>query len=119
MPGNVSQIRWVGHRLSRHQCTHRDRAGRRDRTYLGSVIVAAAPGATWTVWPNGHPVVSLASGRDIEVVAVASQRVASGAPSLRGVPRFWPSGFPTPAPSTGPQPASRIRSQPPWRHIQE
>lgn len=54
-------------------------------TYLGSVIVASVPGAVWTVWPNGHPVVTVASGREIDVVAFAANCVASGAPSLMSV----------------------------------
>lgn len=54
-------------------------------TYLGSVIVASVPGAVWTVWPNGHPVVTLAGGGEIDAVALTSERVASGQPSLTTV----------------------------------
>jgi SAM-dependent methyltransferase len=36
------------------------------------VIVATIAGARWRLWPNGHPVVRLASGRDLDVAAMAS-----------------------------------------------
>jgi hypothetical protein len=50
--------------------------------YLGTVIIASAVGARWRVWPNGHPVVRLASGHDVDVVAVGGDRVRQGAPRL-------------------------------------
>ena len=34
--------------------------------FLGSVIIATVPGARWRLWPNGHPVVRLSSGRDLD-----------------------------------------------------
>jgi hypothetical protein len=37
--------------------------------YLGTVIVRHRVGARWHVWPSGHPVVRLAPGRDLDVVA--------------------------------------------------
>jgi hypothetical protein len=37
--------------------------------YLGTVIVGHQPHARWHVWPNGHPVIRLASGRELDVVA--------------------------------------------------
>lgn len=42
--------------------------------YLGTVLVTNLPGARWHVWPNGHPVVRLASGRDVDVVAETTAR---------------------------------------------
>ena len=53
--------------------------------FLGSVIVATVAGARWRLWPNGHPVVRLASGRDLDVAAAASDRVSKGAPRLADV----------------------------------
>jgi Family of unknown function (DUF6278) len=53
--------------------------------FLGSVIVATVAGAHWRLWPNGHPVVYLASGRDLDVAATASDRVSKGAPRLADV----------------------------------
>ena len=53
--------------------------------FLGSVIVATVTGARWRLWPNGHPVVHLASGRDLDVAAMASDRVSKGAPRLADV----------------------------------
>jgi len=41
--------------------------------FLGTVIVATIAGAKWRLWPNGHPVVRLASGRDLDV-ATPGQR---------------------------------------------
>jgi Family of unknown function (DUF6278) len=53
--------------------------------FLGSVIVATVAGARWRLWPNGHPVVRLASGRDLDVAAMAGERVSKGAPRLADV----------------------------------
>jgi hypothetical protein len=50
--------------------------------YLGTVIVASVPGAHWRLWPNGHPVVHLSSGLDVDVVAIASNSVSQGSPLL-------------------------------------
>lgn len=49
--------------------------------YLGSVIVREIEGAHWRSWPNGQPVVRLADGRAVDVVALAARRL-SGGPSL-------------------------------------
>ena len=46
--------------------------------FLGSVIVATVAGARWRLWPNGHPVVRLASGRDLDVDTMANDRVSKG-----------------------------------------
>jgi Family of unknown function (DUF6278) len=53
--------------------------------FLGSVIVATVAGARWRLWPNGHPVVRLASGRDLDVAAMASDRMSKGTPRLADV----------------------------------
>jgi hypothetical protein len=53
--------------------------------FLGSVIVATVAGARWRLWRNGHPVVRLASGRDLDVAAMASDRVSKGTPLLADV----------------------------------
>ncbi len=53
--------------------------------FLGSVIVATVEGARWRLWPNGHPVVRLAPGRDLDVAAMASDRMSKGAPRLADV----------------------------------
>ncbi|MEE1941025.1 DUF6278 family protein [Streptomyces sp. TRM 70361] len=50
--------------------------------YLGTVIVRTVPGAAWQVWPNGRPVVRLASGREIDVVAAGHDWALSGSPEL-------------------------------------
>jgi Family of unknown function (DUF6278) len=53
--------------------------------FLGTVIVNNAAGARWRVWPNGHPVVVTASGRELDVVAVANRRFSTGGPRLADV----------------------------------
>ncbi|WP_030752027.1 DUF6278 family protein [Streptomyces sp. NRRL F-5135] len=53
--------------------------------YLGTVIVRTVPGAAWHVWPSGHPVVRLASGREIEVVEAGVEWAGTGAPELSQV----------------------------------
>ena len=49
---------------------------------LGAVMVENVPGASWVVWPNGHPVVRLATGRDVDVVAEVGLRLAGSGPGL-------------------------------------
>ena len=53
--------------------------------FLGTVIIATVPGARWRPWPNGHPVVRLPSNRDLDVVALAGDRVSKGAPLLADI----------------------------------
>jgi len=50
--------------------------------FAGTVIIGSVRGALWALWPNGHPVVRLAGGRHLDVVALAHDRVASGRPGL-------------------------------------
>lgn len=62
-----------------------DRLGNDAGLYLGTVIVRTVPGANWHVWPNGHPVVRLASGREIDPVAVGHGWAENGSPELSQV----------------------------------
>jgi Family of unknown function (DUF6278) len=50
--------------------------------YLGNIIVGNVRGARWTVLLNGHPVVGLASGRQIDVTELVDQRLRRGGRSL-------------------------------------
>lgn len=50
--------------------------------FLGTVIINSAAGARWWVWPNGHPAVLTASGRELDVVAMAGRRFSTGAARL-------------------------------------
>ncbi|EGX56455.1 hypothetical protein SZN_27751 [Streptomyces zinciresistens K42] len=50
--------------------------------YLGTVIVRTVPGSAWHLWPDGQPVVRLASGREFDVVAAGQEWAASGVPEL-------------------------------------
>lgn len=53
--------------------------------YLGTVIVRTVPGAVWHIWPGGHPVVRLASGREIQVVEAGLEWAVTGTPELAQV----------------------------------
>lgn len=53
--------------------------------YLGTVIVRTVRGASWHVWPGGHPVVRLASGREINVVEAGLDWAVQGSPELSQV----------------------------------
>lgn len=53
--------------------------------YLGTVIVRTVPGAAWHIWPGGHPVVRLVSGREIGVVEAGLDWAVNGAPELSHV----------------------------------
>ncbi|MFI2640738.1 DUF6278 family protein [Streptomyces sp. NPDC018610] len=50
--------------------------------YLGTVIVRTVAGAVWELWPNGHPVVRLLSGREFDVVEAGLAWADSGVPEL-------------------------------------
>ncbi|WP_217238998.1 DUF6278 family protein [Streptomyces sp. AC555_RSS877] len=50
--------------------------------YLGTVIVRTVPGAAWDLWPDGQPVIRLASGREFDVVAAGHEWAGSGVPEL-------------------------------------
>jgi hypothetical protein len=50
--------------------------------YLGTVIVRSIPGASWYVRRGGGPVVRLASGRELDVVAAGHEWAALGVPGL-------------------------------------
>lgn len=53
--------------------------------YLGTVLVRTVRGAAWHVWPGGHPVVRLPSGREIHVVESGLDWAVGGAPQLSQV----------------------------------
>lgn len=50
--------------------------------YLGHILAESVPGAHWVAWPNGHPVIRLASGRELDVFDVVRQRLEGRAKSL-------------------------------------
>ncbi|GAA2248687.1 hypothetical protein GCM10010145_15020 [Streptomyces ruber] len=53
--------------------------------YLGTVVVRTVPGAGWALRSGGQPVVRLASGREIDVVAAGHEWAVSGVPELSWV----------------------------------
>ncbi|MGW6981588.1 DUF6278 family protein [Streptomyces sp. NPDC054932] len=50
--------------------------------YLGTVIIRTIPGAGWRVWPNGQPVIRLASGRELNVIESGVSWAVTGSPEL-------------------------------------
>ncbi|SHM59148.1 DUF6278 family protein [Actinacidiphila paucisporea] len=59
-----------------------DRLGNGAGLYLGTVIVRTVPGARWDVWPNGRPIVRLATGREIDTVELGHTWAENGSPEL-------------------------------------
>jgi hypothetical protein len=53
--------------------------------YLGTVVVHTVPGAGWQIWPDGRPVVRLASGREIDTVELGHAWAENGSPELSQV----------------------------------
>jgi len=43
--------------------------------YLGNVILKHVADSQWHVWPNGHPVVALKSGRELDVTSMTNDRL--------------------------------------------
>ena len=54
-------------------------------TYLGNVIIKNIAGAQWKVWPNGHPVILLASAREMDVIAMVGDRLKNSHSSLTSI----------------------------------
>ncbi|GGQ21845.1 MULTISPECIES: DUF6278 family protein [Streptomyces] len=50
--------------------------------YLGTVIVRTVVGTAWKVWPNGQPVIRLASGRELNVIESGVSWAMTGSPEL-------------------------------------
>ncbi len=53
--------------------------------YLGTVVVRTVPGAAWHLAPDGRAVVTLANGREMDVVADGHAWADSGTPELSQV----------------------------------
>lgn len=62
-----------------------DELGNDAGLYLGTVIVRTVPGASWLILRGGHPVVRLASGREIDTVRIGLAWAESGSPELSQV----------------------------------
>jgi Family of unknown function (DUF6278) len=50
--------------------------------YVGTVIIKHVEGAHWRVWPNGHPVIRLRSGVELDVTQLTNNRLKHSEPSL-------------------------------------
>jgi Family of unknown function (DUF6278) len=50
--------------------------------YLGNVILGNVVGSRWHVWPNGHPVIALKTGRELDVTSLAHERLNRSGTSL-------------------------------------
>jgi hypothetical protein len=55
--------------------------------YLGTVLVRTVPGAAWHLWPEGGPVVRLASGLEVDVLEEGRSWAATGSPELAHI--YW------------------------------
>jgi Family of unknown function (DUF6278) len=53
--------------------------------YLGNLILNNVEGSRWRVWPNGHPVIALASGRELDVTALVGDRLLHSGPNLSSI----------------------------------
>jgi hypothetical protein len=53
--------------------------------FLGDVIFHEISNARWHVWPNGHPVIRLGNGRELDVTALTRERVRKGRPHLNTI----------------------------------
>jgi len=53
--------------------------------HLGNVIIKNVVGAHWKVWPSGHPVIVLATGRDMDVIAMVDDRLKNSGSSLTSI----------------------------------
>lgn len=43
--------------------------------YLGTVVIKNVEGGRWRVWPNGHPVIRLLSGKELDVTRIVNDRL--------------------------------------------
>lgn len=50
--------------------------------FLGDVLLHEVNGSRWHIWPNGHPVIRLKGGQEIDVTAQARTRADEGQPRL-------------------------------------
>jgi hypothetical protein len=50
--------------------------------YLGTVVIRNLEGSRWQVWPNGHPIVRLNSGRELDVTRLSNDRLHHLGPGL-------------------------------------
>ena len=50
--------------------------------HLGNVIITNVAGSKWKVWPNGHPVIVLASASELDVIALVNERLKNTDSSL-------------------------------------
>lgn len=53
--------------------------------YIGNVILGNVVGSRWRVWPNGHPVVVLETGRELDVTSMVNDRLNRSGSSLPSI----------------------------------
>jgi hypothetical protein len=74
-PASLAAIdRALGHRRDEAMPVLENEAG----LYLGAVMVRNLRHFRWHVWPNGHPVLQLSSGRTFDVVALVNRQASTG-----------------------------------------
>ncbi|HVB70145.1 MAG TPA: DUF6278 family protein [Acidimicrobiales bacterium] len=69
----------------RHDPVLGPKLGNEAGLFLGGVLVNVIDGARWVAWPNGHPVVRLVSGREVDVTALVARRIIADPTSLLDV----------------------------------
>lgn len=77
---------------SHHECVD---LGNSVGIYLGNVMLSGIAGSRWRVWPNGHPVIRLASGREFDVTALVGERLLRSGSSLPSIYERAASGTPS------------------------
>jgi hypothetical protein len=53
--------------------------------YLGNVILEHVADSQWQLWPNGHPVIALKSGRELDVTSLTNDRLNRTGTSLASI----------------------------------
>jgi Family of unknown function (DUF6278) len=53
--------------------------------YLGGVIVRHVEGSSWRAWPNGHPVIRLRSGKELDVTRLSNDRLTHSGRRLQAL----------------------------------
>jgi hypothetical protein len=53
--------------------------------YLGNVILTHVANSQWKLWPNGHPVIALKSGRELDITSMTNARLNRMGSSLESI----------------------------------
>jgi hypothetical protein len=53
--------------------------------YLGAVIIKHVAESSWVLWPNGHPVIRLSNGKELDVTRLSNERMNRSGLSLNAL----------------------------------